>query len=351
MNKNRIITFDGVRGIAVLAVVLSHCFGVPGYAVHFPGQLFFYGFTGVELFFIISGFVISFTLYKYNNIKSFVIARFARLYPPYWATIIFSAILVLSVHGHLSLSQYLMNFLMFQGLLHVPGVSGVFWTLSYELSFYVIAATIFYFGFFSKHKVFVAWLIVTFIWQLANMNGYVPHHSFMSRAGCLLVLQYSPFFIFGIYLHKAFSHGWTRPVIFILATSAILSATLLPGGPGSNSDTNLAIFRVYVCIIFLLCAYATYFSEDKYLASKSLVFLGRISYSWYLTHLIIAEFIFSVLPSSLILIAPYLSLITSFFIAILFNKYIENPSHNFVLRYFKIAHSKVNYIMADDNGG
>lgn len=345
MNKNRIISFDSLRGIAVLCVVFHHCFSMtPKLNSHYPGQLFKYGWLGVDLFFIISGFVISFTLYKYNDIKKFTIARFARLYPAYWAAVIFSAFLVLMLHDqHFDVLEYLINFSMLQGLLYFTNVSGVFWTLSFELTFYVIAAAIFYFGHFSKNKLFFAWLIMSLVWRLMYFLGYVPPHSILSKIGYLFVLAYTPLFIFGIYLHRAFSGGWTKSIVTMLLLSAVMFVVFLPGYVGNTDVTypslNIVIYRIYTIMLFLLCTYATYLPDSDYLSSRSLVFCGKISYSWYLTHLMVAQFVFELL-SGFIWIAPYVSLMLSFFVAILFNKYIENPSHDFVLNYFKMSRSK-----------
>lgn len=328
MRKNRITTFDGLRGIAVLCVVLRHCFSMtPGVSTQFPGELFRYGWLGVNLFFIISGFVISFTLFKYNSIKNFAIARFARLYPAYWCSIIFSAVLVLIVHDHINLSQYLVNFLMFQDWLHFKDVCGVYWTLAFELAFYIIAATIYYFGFFTKHRFFILWMAMAIAWQLSYFLGIAHTHSIMSKLGYIFVLPYAQLFIFGIYLYKAFSQGWSKSTIFILAVAATSYVILTPG----RESSSIIIFKLLVSAIFLLAAFATRFPQDKYLSSRGLVLLGKISYSWYLTHLMVAEFVVSAFPH-FIWAAPYVSLILSFLVAIVFNKYIENPTHNFVMR-------------------
>lgn len=342
MKGNRIASFDGLRGIAVLNVVLFHCFYMLS-STHYFGQNIManiskYGWLGVDLFFIISGFVISFTLYKYNNVKSFCVARFARLYPTYWAAIIFAAILCFAQYRHIDLSQYLINFLMFQGLLHLSNVSGVFWTLSFELTFYTIAAVMFYFGFFKKNKVFVFWGMITLAWELMNYFGAVHPHSILSKLGYLLVLQYSPLFMFGIFLHKSFSDGWHRQNILMLLFLAAIFIALFPVNSAQGYSVNMC--RIFMVGIFMLCSYATYFPKDKYLSSRFLVFFGKISYSWYLIHLILAHFIFDLSLKQHIPIPAFSSFILSMIVAILFNKYIENPSHNFVIQIFNLRGNK-----------
>lgn len=97
----RDLVLDALRGIAAVLVVLFHLkmdTGNPDYGLHL-------GMTGVDLFFLISGFVIFMTLRKTSSSNDFVISRFIRLYPTYWACVSFTfAINVLYADNHNSLS-------------------------------------------------------------------------------------------------------------------------------------------------------------------------------------------------------------------------------------------------------
>jgi peptidoglycan/LPS O-acetylase OafA/YrhL len=87
---NRLQGLDALRGIAAIAVVLTHyTFGFSIFIqAHRPGLLFnvINGHFGVNLFFIISGFVIFMTLERSANLSDFSISRFARLWPAYLAS-------------------------------------------------------------------------------------------------------------------------------------------------------------------------------------------------------------------------------------------------------------------------
>ena len=82
----RISYLDGHRGIAILLVLLYHAFSrwtelVP-YGNDFADfPLFRFGYLGVELFFLISGFVILMTLEKFNSFTEFMYHRWLRLFP------------------------------------------------------------------------------------------------------------------------------------------------------------------------------------------------------------------------------------------------------------------------------
>ncbi|HMC14225.1 MAG TPA: acyltransferase, partial [Albitalea sp.] len=139
----RLVEIDALRGVAALAVVLFHVttrFGelyqpATQPLVSFPG-----GQYGVNLFFIISGFVIFMTLERTRRTSDFVVSRFSRLFPAYWVAIAMTFAIThwLGLPGKLvDGGSALGNMLMLHGLLlRVPHVDGVYWTLEVELLFY-----------------------------------------------------------------------------------------------------------------------------------------------------------------------------------------------------------------------
>src|ERR1700755_1312107 len=85
MKKHRIELLDSFRFIAVLSVFLYHFTNswVSLYPYgNFFGHIFRFGYLGVNFFFMISGFVISYTLENTPNLSSFYKNRFSRLFPP-----------------------------------------------------------------------------------------------------------------------------------------------------------------------------------------------------------------------------------------------------------------------------
>ncbi len=140
---NRLTELDALRGFAALAVVIFHYSG--------EKNGFNLGCMGVDLFFIISGFVILMTLERCNKPMDFVVGRFSRLYPPYWATIFFIVALMLVMpfisselyHWQNDLIDYkgrpenfpikvLVNLSMFQYYFTIRNLDGPFWTLNIE---------------------------------------------------------------------------------------------------------------------------------------------------------------------------------------------------------------------------
>jgi peptidoglycan/LPS O-acetylase OafA/YrhL len=85
INQGRLRYLDALRGIAVLCVVLWHLYGTNAeylpYGARFAVAPFNLMWTGVELFFLISGFVILMTLEHVRTLREFAVRRWLRLFP------------------------------------------------------------------------------------------------------------------------------------------------------------------------------------------------------------------------------------------------------------------------------
>ena len=149
ISRDRVTEIDLLRIIAALAVVFFH-YTFRGYAagdlsiMPYPllAPIAKYGYYGVDLFFMLSGFVILMTASN-GSITKFVASRIARLFPAFWicCTITFVAILLIGgKHFSASLSQYLINMTMLNGFFDVPSIDGVYWTLFVEIKFYFLVA-------------------------------------------------------------------------------------------------------------------------------------------------------------------------------------------------------------------
>jgi len=155
----RIPEIDGLRAVAVLAVVLYHYF--QAYPQHYPygaGLLSWakYGDLGVELFFVISGFVITLSLAHQPGPWRFALKRVARLWPAMAVCSILTFAFLHSVDSGFSrevqggLSGFVASWsFTSQGFWHSAfGFDGyvdvVYWTLAVEIRFYLLAAAIFW---------------------------------------------------------------------------------------------------------------------------------------------------------------------------------------------------------------
>src|SRR6476659_1785392 len=144
--RARFPELDLLRFLAACAVMLFH-YTYLGPQNHvwtasFPllGQIFKYGYLGVDVFFILSGFVILLTAYEKDAV-GFTVARMVRLYPAYWICVTLTAVGTVvagATHKPVTTSEYVANLTMVQSFLGIRDVSGVYWTLAVELQFYFL---------------------------------------------------------------------------------------------------------------------------------------------------------------------------------------------------------------------
>lgn len=133
----RFYALDIFRFFAALSVVFYHYTAREGsgaFAVLAPVTKF--GYLGVPFFFIISGFVISASAHN-RTAADFLVSRAVRLYPAYWAGLLFTTVIVF-FYGRfdITLMQFFANLTMMNDLVHVKNIDGAYWTLQAELKFY-----------------------------------------------------------------------------------------------------------------------------------------------------------------------------------------------------------------------
>ncbi len=150
----RMAWLDALRGFAALVVAYFHLksYALDRPAVVFEGWLNI-GRYGVLLFFLISGYVIMMSLERYGSLRRFWVGRIFRIYPAWLLAVAATALLAVTgvrnvfpplqanpeaaVLGHLT---------MLQEFFAVPNLLYVFWTLSYEMVFYLLISGLFVLG-------------------------------------------------------------------------------------------------------------------------------------------------------------------------------------------------------------
>ncbi|MBU2664463.1 acyltransferase [Actinoplanes bogorensis] len=148
----RLDWLDALRGLAAITVVWFHLspqiIGLPAHlAIMRHVDL---GKTAVLLFFLVSGYVIPMSLERHGDLRRFWIGRLTRIYPAYLATIALFAVLAAAglLHWQASLraetgAGLLAHLTMMPDLVGVRGVVRVFWTLTYEMVFYLVVTGLF----------------------------------------------------------------------------------------------------------------------------------------------------------------------------------------------------------------
>src|SRR5579863_5873406 len=194
-SRERIPELDGLRGTAILLVILCHYVGVAehsqlGVWPHRFLSAFAIGWTGVDLFFVLSGFLIGGILVDARNspnyFKTFYMRRVFRIFPIYYLWIAIFAGVVLArtwfLHGGISgstneLMRVPVQLLFLQNYFaEMPALAwiwfGVTWSLAVEEQFYLVAPPLI--RFFSPKKIQV--LLVTTICLAPLLRLYVLEH-------------------------------------------------------------------------------------------------------------------------------------------------------------------------------
>lgn len=233
-HDGRIALIDGIRLIAAILVVLYHYtawhhdrWGTLAAVEAWPRFAHFtmYGNMGVQLFFIISGFVI--LLSSYGRTKArYLGSRVGRLYPAYWVGVLLTGALVLFVWEKpgptLNGWEVLMNLTMFQGAFKIENVDGVYWTLWSELRFYILILILMALKWLTASRVLQFafwWPVISLVFFLAFPEG--PGQVWVDQ---LLQPKYAGLFTGGmcLFLIYKFGQSWQRWAV--LGTSALIAA-------------------------------------------------------------------------------------------------------------------------------
>lgn len=291
----RLLALDGLRFLAAATVLLYHFTATPtatGYwgatgADAFPtlNPVSRYGWLGVELFFVLSGFVILLSA-QGRTVAQFTGSRVGRLFPGYWACVAATAVLHALWSGGRTptLSDTLVNLTMVQDLFHVASVQVVFWTLLVELKFYLLVGLLLAFGQLTRTRVVALALAWPLAGLLAQQAGWV-------EAANLLVANYAPYFGVGMMLFLLRRDGHDPLVWSGLAISLALcvhrvldaadGAARLQGVPVSR-PVSLVIMLATVGVVWLASSPRVVVRRRRLVAA--LTTGGALTYPLYLVH-------------------------------------------------------------------
>jgi peptidoglycan/LPS O-acetylase OafA/YrhL len=290
----RIDFLDGLRGIAILLVVLYHTYSnawidlVPFFAPSHNFPLVKFGDLGVPLFFLISGFVITMSLERCKTFTEFIFKRWLRLFP---AMLIATVLILLTasffsfrpigevryisaVSGLTFISPTFFDWIFHkdQGMLE-----GGFWSLFVEVKFYIVASLI-YFKYGQKNMIY-ALLIMFLIYTAFDISKtqFNPELSLSLNAILdSLDFKYCGWFASGAFFYRYFMNK--DMASFALGLSVALLSARNWGGLMSST---------MIAFVFIIGMFASsMFSKNlqRFLSNKLLKFFGYISYPLYLIH-------------------------------------------------------------------
>lgn len=282
MKKN--LAIHGLRGLSALMVIVFHIHEMAvngGFFEKESNNIIFhyihnFGLMGVNLFFMISGFLIVSSLEKHKDIKKFFINRLIRIYPVFLIlhVIIFSFGPLINYEwlGDVTGKSYFLNF--FSNLFMLPGVFPFpiaqknAWSLSYELVFYIISAAFFLTCIHQKKKSQkkIAIIVLSIL--------------------CLIIMFLHPRFIFfGVGTLVYYSYKYLKN-IYNYRHQYVLNGIIIMGiliAIYSNEGGAFFLSVILSAILFFLVVIQEGLLA-KILNSKVLLYFGTISYSLYLVH-------------------------------------------------------------------
>ncbi|TLI63276.1 acyltransferase [Escherichia sp. E1130] len=305
--KSKIESIQILRGLAALSVVLFHYrfYLVPDGADRtIPDQLFGWGAIGVDLFFVISGFIMVYVTHdKAPGLKSsinFVVNRLTRIIPAYYIILLFAFLTsgAMSTFHYSDKTANLLSALTFHPYLTDPAplyidsnsMYNIRWTLNYELYFYLAFSICLLFKnrFIALGLWFLTPLAVVYFLmpELTFSTGGYNFHSVSARfLTNPIILEFGIGVLAGyayIALNKKIK---IKSCILSFVCLVLIAAGIINHKLGGYSLLSALSFFFLVLLFALQNDYILKFTPQFFIV------LGNISFSWYLLHNPLAYFI------------------------------------------------------------
>ncbi len=334
-------TFIGIefsRGVAALMVMVCHY----AYMVTDNKTILNFLWTGVDLFFVISGFVFAKLIISAEvNLSYFFIRRFFRIFPLYFVVL---TIYFFLTSDHPNKINYFINHLFFIQTIESKEeaffFNPAFWSLPVEVEFYLFIPILAYLMRF-KNSLFIIFIISIIVRLLIILQSNPDEIDIYYILGVHLT-GILPEFLIGIFLYKfvIFSDSCSRylrlQLIVFFTVFGFISIYLLSMFFISHGNEGLEDYKIFGGFYNFLCAVSYSFilfslslinqkSLLKYLNNIMLI-IGSISYPVYLLHNATPKFIhllgLNINNENLF----FLSIVLTFFFSAILHKYLEKPS-------------------------
>lgn len=288
-SSSRYVSLDHWRGIAALWVVLFHAFNVwlainPSLLPQPFAWLFYHGWLGVHLFFVISGYCIAERAAReFSTTRSanrFLLDRMLRIYPPYWAALLFALLLnaaalltpgvtPLPYDGNTGPFQWFQAVSATEPWFGYPSYLLVAWTLAYEIGFYLIAAACLRLAIRTGRSA-AGWVLAAIVTCIgvSHLGAIVP------------LLGLWPQFMLGVAVWLLVN----RPGLLLLrnaAGTALLAGAVLLGTVW-HADISVCVATGFGGLLLLLHPVDAAIASSRWLGW--LGWCGTFSYAIYLIH-------------------------------------------------------------------
>ncbi|MFE6970665.1 acyltransferase family protein [Isoptericola sp. NPDC057653] len=289
--RPRLAALDGLRFLAAMAVVAYHYVAVNHSAWgartedSFPHlqPIAVFGSFGVQLFFVISGFVILMSAWG-RDVRSFTASRVGRLFPAYWFSVAaVVALLVLVAPGRkaVGIPEAAANLTMVQRAFGVQDIEPVYWTLWTELRFYVLIGILLAVG--MTHRRLIAFAAV---WPVLAAVAVRSGNELWST---LLVGSDAPLFAGGMVLYLLTKERRSLVLWLVLGLNVALAGVVSGRSQSLRiaNSTGVTIgpetYWVAIVACFALVAVVALTRIDR-LSWRWLTVVGAMTYPLYLLH-------------------------------------------------------------------
>lgn len=351
--KGRVNVLDVLRVVAVVMVILSH------YYLNYPdvGRKVAWGALGVQLFFIISGFVIYASLENTKNYRDFIVKRFLRLSPAMLicSTIIFVFFRFFYTGEGYANSKLFSNYLIantfidptfinvFFGRVRYYYLDGAFWSLWVEICFYTLIGLLY---FINKKKFINYYVIICFTLTPIFMLFYTSTgqnvlqttfsltaeqaYLFKIYGRALAFFDNCFWFLIGIFLYLLYNDKTKKKyiyyIIFLFLINIVKDKFYFP----------LIIFSMIAFAFFMVFVYAS--QKVEFIAQPLLCKIGVASYSMYLIHYYLGMVVVKYLKENVAdsYIWPFLVMIVVILFGLFSYNYLEKPLGKLYKKVFKV---------------
>jgi peptidoglycan/LPS O-acetylase OafA/YrhL len=283
---------DALRLLAALAVVLfhftareQHRWGVaPDEAFPRLSDVTPYGYAGVHLFFVISGFVILMSVWG-RSVPQFLASRVSRLYPAFWAAVLATAALRWAWPSFETRTapEVLVNLTMVAEPLGVDPVDGVYWTLWVEIQFYAAVLLLLLAG-LTRRRVLVAATLGPLVCTVLALTLPASH-------GVLSALPWASMFGAGMVLFVVYreGHTWRRWALVLVNTTQGVVVAVTQKAPAIDAlTTGRPVWPPLLALAVLgavgAVAVVAFVPVVRDLDLRVLTTAGALTYPLYLTH-------------------------------------------------------------------
>ena len=325
----------GMRGIAAIMVMVVHSAAFTDISF-LPHSLSSLGKYGVQIFFVIAGFTVASNAYASMSFKSFAVRRSFRLLIPYFTALFISLFVAMFfligpaekhfVVGGLNYSLFA-DILLHVSLLNlfIPELSGsilgVEWSISLEFFMYFVVFLMIHKGVFEKNNF---WLLLTAILIFTIAVKEITKYFFGWHFSHIFPLSYSFYFALGVVAYlirrNLISSGLKYERLSLILF--FLTWALQPGAAGF-------LFGA-ATFLMLIGSKHNHSLTAKFLSSRVMIFLGTISYSFYLYHFLVIMILRDIFDQYGYAVPSYLLFLCSLLVTILVStisyNLVETPS-------------------------